>query len=363
MPHARAGAGGARARCCAARSTPRRAPGYDAMAASELEYYLFRDVLPRRRRKGYRRHRARRLVPRGLPPPPGRPHRGLPRRGPPRTSTARACPSSRSKGEWGLGQHELNIRYAEVLEMADRHAVYKQCLKELADRIGRERHLHGEAVRRPGRLELPHPPEPLAAAAANAFAGDQELGRRRLLRRVPVVPRRLDRPRPRRHGLLRPDGELLQALPGRLVGAHAHRLELRQPHRRLPRRRPRPEPADRVPHPRRRLQPLPRLRRHARLGPRRHRAADRAAAVLRAATSTRPPTCRGSRAPSGRRSSSVRRQRLRRGGPSATTSSSTTPTSSAPSGRPTTPPSPTGSGSATSRGSELWLDVWTARSR
>jgi glutamine synthetase len=32
-----------------------------------------------------------------------------------------------------LGQHELNVRYAEVLEMADRHIVYKQCLKELAD--------------------------------------------------------------------------------------------------------------------------------------------------------------------------------------------------------------------------------------
>ena len=40
-----------------------------------------------------------------------------------------------SKGEWGKGQHELNIRYADVLTMADRHAVYKQCLKELADRM------------------------------------------------------------------------------------------------------------------------------------------------------------------------------------------------------------------------------------
>lgn len=31
-----------------------------------------------------------------------------------------------SKGEFGLGQHELNVKYAEVLEMADRHSVYKQ---------------------------------------------------------------------------------------------------------------------------------------------------------------------------------------------------------------------------------------------
>ena len=45
-------------------------------------------------------------------------------------------PVENSKGEWGLGQHELNIRYTEALEMADRHIVYKQCLKELADSMG-----------------------------------------------------------------------------------------------------------------------------------------------------------------------------------------------------------------------------------
>ncbi len=45
-------------------------------------------------------------------------------------------PVENSKGEWGLGQHELNVRYADALEMADRHIIYKQCLKELADRMG-----------------------------------------------------------------------------------------------------------------------------------------------------------------------------------------------------------------------------------
>jgi glutamine synthetase len=45
-------------------------------------------------------------------------------------------PVESSKGEWGLGQHELNVRYAGALEMADRHVVYKQCLKEIADRMG-----------------------------------------------------------------------------------------------------------------------------------------------------------------------------------------------------------------------------------
>jgi glutamine synthetase len=45
-------------------------------------------------------------------------------------------PVENSKGEWGLGQHEINVRYADVLDMADRHVVFKQCLKELADRMG-----------------------------------------------------------------------------------------------------------------------------------------------------------------------------------------------------------------------------------
>jgi glutamine synthetase len=41
-------------------------------------------------------------------------------------------PVESSKGEWGVGQHELNVRYAGLLEMADRHVVLKQCLKESA---------------------------------------------------------------------------------------------------------------------------------------------------------------------------------------------------------------------------------------
>ena len=37
-----------------------------------------------------------------------------------------------SKGEWGPGQEEINLRYAEALEMADRHSIYKNGLKEMA---------------------------------------------------------------------------------------------------------------------------------------------------------------------------------------------------------------------------------------
>jgi glutamine synthetase len=45
-------------------------------------------------------------------------------------------PVENSKGEWGAGQHELNVRYAQALEMADRHVVFKQCLKEIAEAAG-----------------------------------------------------------------------------------------------------------------------------------------------------------------------------------------------------------------------------------
>ena len=37
-----------------------------------------------------------------------------------------------SKGEWGPGQHEINLRYADFLEMADRHTIYKHGVKEMA---------------------------------------------------------------------------------------------------------------------------------------------------------------------------------------------------------------------------------------
>ncbi|MFQ5769019.1 MAG: glutamine synthetase family protein [bacterium] len=37
-----------------------------------------------------------------------------------------------SKGEWGPGQQEINLRYADFLEMSDRHTIYKHAAKEIA---------------------------------------------------------------------------------------------------------------------------------------------------------------------------------------------------------------------------------------
>ena len=42
-----------------------------------------------------------------------------------------------SKGEFGKGQQEINLRYADSLEMADRHTIYKNGVKEMAAQVGR----------------------------------------------------------------------------------------------------------------------------------------------------------------------------------------------------------------------------------
>ena len=46
-------------------------------------------------------------------------------------------PVENSKGEWGPGQEEINVRYAEALEMADRHVILKNGIKEIAHGQGK----------------------------------------------------------------------------------------------------------------------------------------------------------------------------------------------------------------------------------
>lgn len=109
--------------------------GFDCFAASELEYYLFNDSYRSAFEKGYQH-----LQPSGWYLEDYHIMQGS--RVEPFTAAARrhlkysGIPVENSKGEWGLGQHELNVQYAEVLDMADRHVIYKQCLKELADSMG-----------------------------------------------------------------------------------------------------------------------------------------------------------------------------------------------------------------------------------
>jgi glutamine synthetase len=109
--------------------------GYQVYAATELEHYLFR--------KSYREAQEqdfRNLQPGGwyledyhiLQGTRTEDFHGAVRR----HLKLSGVPVENSKGEWGPGQHEVNVRYAEALEMADRHVVFKQCMKELADAAG-----------------------------------------------------------------------------------------------------------------------------------------------------------------------------------------------------------------------------------
>lgn len=109
--------------------------GHVVNAASELEFFLYNDTYRGANDKGFAN-----LDPAGwyiedyhllqgarVEPYVGAARRALRRSG---------IPVENSKGEFGHGQHELNIRYADALTMADRHSVMKHGMKELADSLG-----------------------------------------------------------------------------------------------------------------------------------------------------------------------------------------------------------------------------------
>lgn len=109
--------------------------GFETKSATELEYYIFETGYREAHESGFQK-----LTPAGWYLEDYQILQGTRTEG--FNAAARrhlkhsGVPVENSKGEWGLGQHELNIRYAETLTMADRHVVYKQCLKEIADRMG-----------------------------------------------------------------------------------------------------------------------------------------------------------------------------------------------------------------------------------
>jgi glutamine synthetase len=110
--------------------------GYTAMGASELELYVFKDSYEDVARKGFiniepigrliedyhifQGTKEEQLI--------GAIRRHLEKSG---------VPVESSKGEWGPGQQEIGLRYADLLEMADRHTIYKHAAKEIAWQQGR----------------------------------------------------------------------------------------------------------------------------------------------------------------------------------------------------------------------------------
>jgi glutamine synthetase len=151
-----------------------RTAGFTAMAATELEHYLFRTSYRAAAASAYAD-----LEPAGWYLEDYQLQQGA------RTEDFHAAtrrhlgrsgvPVESSKGECGLGQHEVNVRYGDILEAADRHAVFKQCLKETADR-------HGVSVT---FMAKPHTDRAGSSChihvslwrnGQNAFAGDEDLG-------------------------------------------------------------------------------------------------------------------------------------------------------------------------------------------
>ena len=148
--------------------------GYSVNAASELEYYIYRDSYRDANARGYAD-----LAPMGWYLEDYHLLQGARQEG--FTAAARhhlkhsGIPVESSKGEWGLGQHELNIRYADALSMADRHSLLKHCLKEIADAQGCSVTFmakpHAGQAGSSCHIHLS-----LFSGADNAFAGDTMLG-------------------------------------------------------------------------------------------------------------------------------------------------------------------------------------------
>jgi glutamine synthetase len=112
--------------------------GWTAFFASELEFYLFDETYRSAREKHWQKletaspyiqdyliqlttkeEEVMRAIRNGL--------------------DGAGIPVENSKGEWGPGQEEVNVRYAEALAMADRHVILKNGCKEIAAQ-------HGKAV-------------------------------------------------------------------------------------------------------------------------------------------------------------------------------------------------------------------------
>ncbi|TMA70289.1 MAG: glutamine synthetase, partial [Deltaproteobacteria bacterium] len=108
------------------------AAGVRVMTASELEFFVLRDSYAGAERKhfhdlepfGWYLEDYHTMQGRKIEPLVGAIRHHL---------EASGVPIEFSKGEWGPGQHEINVRYADALEMADRHVLYKQAAKEIAD--------------------------------------------------------------------------------------------------------------------------------------------------------------------------------------------------------------------------------------
>jgi len=109
--------------------------GWSALAATELEFIVFRDTYEQAFHKGYRDLEPGNLYnvdysilgTSRLEPLLGRIRREM---------AASDLPVENSKGECNFGQHEVNFRYADAVTACDIHTIYKNAAKEIASLEG-----------------------------------------------------------------------------------------------------------------------------------------------------------------------------------------------------------------------------------
>lgn len=114
------------------------AMGFTANAATELEFYLFDDDYRTAHEKGYANLNTAGYYVEDYNIFQTTKEEGVMRTLRNRLQAA-GIPVECSKGEWGPGQEEINVRYCDALTMADRHTVLKNAAKEIA-------HAQGKAI-------------------------------------------------------------------------------------------------------------------------------------------------------------------------------------------------------------------------
>jgi len=109
--------------------------GWTAALASELEFYIFKDSYEAAAKKRYQNLETAgwQIEDYAIQ----QTNRTEPLMREVRRCLERAgIPVENSKGEWGPAQSEINVMYADAVDMADRHVILKNAMKEIADRQG-----------------------------------------------------------------------------------------------------------------------------------------------------------------------------------------------------------------------------------
>jgi glutamine synthetase len=102
-----------------------------AFMASELEFFLFDESYESAHHKGYTQSQDRRPLIEDYHILQTTKEEGV-MRAIRNGLHGAGIPVENSKGEWGPGQEEINVKYAEALDMADRHVILKNACKEIA---------------------------------------------------------------------------------------------------------------------------------------------------------------------------------------------------------------------------------------